>query len=252
MTSSARSYNAAFLPASAQEMRARGWDRPDIILVTADAYVDHPSFGVALIGRWLEKQGWRVVILAQPDWRSVEAFRQFGPPRLFWGITSGSVDSRLNDYASMGHRRRADVFSPGGKPGLRPDRPLLVYSARAREAYKGVAIVLGGLEASLRRLVHYDYIEDRLKRSVLADAKADLLVHGMGERAIAEIARRLDAGTEVGDLTDVAGTAFCVQGRAKSPDGAVRLASLREQQADSRLVMAAQLEYQKQAYPGGL
>jgi uncharacterized radical SAM protein YgiQ len=232
-------------------MRARGWDRPDVILVTADAYVDHPSFGVALIGRWLEKLGYRVCVLAQPDWRSADAFRQFGAPRLFWGITSGSVDSRLNDYASMGHKRKEDVFSPGGKLGLRPDRPLLVYSARAREAYKGVPIVLGGLEASLRRLVHYDYIEDQLKRSVLTDAKADILVHGMGEKAIAEIARRLAGGAKVEELVDIPGTAFRVQGGASAPDSAVELPSLARQQADGSLVMTAQLDYQKQAYPGG-
>jgi len=241
-----------FLPATPVEMRARGWDRPDIILVTADAYVDHPSFGIALIGRWLEKLGYRVAILAQPDWKSADAFRQFGCPRLFWGITSGSVDSRLNAYASMGHKRKEDVFSPCGRLGLRPDRPLLVYSARAREAYKELPIVLGGLEASLRRLVHYDYIEDQLKRSVLTDAKADILVHGMGERAIAEIARRLDSGASIEQLTDIPGTAFRAQGRAKVPANAVTLPSLVEQQADSALVMHAQLEYQKQAHPDGL
>jgi uncharacterized radical SAM protein YgiQ len=246
-----KTYEKPFLPATADEMKARGWDRPDIIFVTADAYVDHPSFGVALIGRWLEKQGYRVAILAQPDWKSADAFRQFGPPRLFWGITSGSVDSRLNDYASMGHKRKEDVFSPGGKLGLRPDRPLLVYSARAREAFKGVPIVLGGLEASLRRLVHYDYIEDQLKRSVLTDAKADILVHGMGEKAIAEIARRLSAGEKVEDLTDIPGTAYRVQGGVKAPENAVKLPSLAEQQANSSLVMSAQLEYQKQAHPKG-
>jgi uncharacterized radical SAM protein YgiQ len=252
MTVPNRQQGSEFLPASGREMQARGWDRPDIILVTADAYVDHPSFGVALIGKWLMKLGYKVCILAQPDWRSVEAFRQFGQPRLFWGITSGSVDSRLNDYASMGHKRREDVFSPGGKSGLRPDRPLLVYSARAREAFKGVPIVLGGLEASLRRLVHYDYIENQLKRSVLTDAKADILVHGMGEKTIAHIARRLDAGAKVEDLTDIPGTAWRVQGGAKSPENAVRLSSLADQQVDSTLVMTAQLEYQKQAHPAGL
>jgi len=161
-------------------MDALGWDRADIILVTADAYVDHPSFGVALLGRWLLHHGYRVAILDQPDWKTVEPFRSLGQPRLFWGITSGCIDSRLNMYASMGNKRKEDLYSPGGKLGLRPDRPLLVYSARVREAYKGVPIVLGGLEASLRRLVHYDYIEDQLKRSVLADAKADLLVRPAG------------------------------------------------------------------------
>src|SRR4030042_1611592 len=164
------------LPTTHEELRQRGWSQADVILVTADAYVDHPSFGAAMIGRWLEKLGYRVAFLAQPDWRSVEPFRSLGRPRLFWGITSGCLDSRLNDYASLGHRPRQDVYSPGGITGLRPDRPLLVYSSGASEAYPDVPIVLGGLEASLRRLVHYDYIEDKLKRSVLIDAKADLLV----------------------------------------------------------------------------
>ena len=169
-----------------------------------------PSFGVALIGRWLEKLGYRVAILAQPDWRSVDPFRSLGAPRLFWGITSGCIDSRLNDYASMGNRRQADVYSPGGATGLRPARPLLAYAARAREAYPQVPIVLGGLEASLRRLVHYDYISDKMMRSVLVDAKADLLVFGMGELAVAEIARRLDRGEPVDAMTDIPGTAYKV------------------------------------------
>jgi uncharacterized radical SAM protein YgiQ len=240
-----------FIPTTVEEMKQRGWGQADIILVTADAYVDHPSFGAALIGRWLERQGYRVAILAQPDWRSVDAFRSLGPPRLFWGITSGCVDSRLNDYASMGNRRRQDVYSAGGALGLRPDRPLLVYSARAREAYKGIPIVLGGLEASLRRLVHYDYIEDKLKRSVLIDAKADLLVFGMAESAILEIARRLDSGEAVSDLTNIPGTVYRVVGDIHVPDNAVSLPSLSQQQADASLVMSAQLEYQKCAHPQG-
>jgi uncharacterized radical SAM protein YgiQ len=243
--------NNRFLPTCRQELIERGWDQADIIIITADAYVDHPSFGAALIGRWLEKLGWRVAILAQPDWRSVDAFREMGPPRLFWGITSGAVDSRLNDYASMGHKRREDLYSPGGVLGLRPDRPLLVYSARAREAYKEVPIVLGGLEASLRRLVHYDYIEDKLKRSVLIDAKADLLVHGMGERAIAEIARRIAAGQGVRELTDIAGTAYRVLKDVPTPENAVKLASLSRLEAEPSLFMTAQHDYQLQAHPGG-
>ncbi|OHB55116.1 MAG: YgiQ family radical SAM protein [Planctomycetes bacterium RBG_13_44_8b] len=240
-----------FLPTTPDEMRQRGWDQADIILITADAYVDHPSFGVALIGRWLEKLGYRVAVLAQPDWRSVEPFRSLGKPRLFWGITSGCIDSRLNDYASLGHRRRKDVYSPGGITGLRPDRPLLVYSSRAREAYPDVPIVLGGLEASLRRLVHYDYIEDKLKRSVLADAKADLLIHGMAEKAVAEIARRLDAGQAIYELTDIAGTAYMVHKGTVIPDNAVKLPSLSRQQADTQSVMEAHQKYQPQARPGG-
>jgi len=240
-----------FLPVTAEEMRQRGWEQADIILVTADAYVDHPSFGVALIGRWLEKLGYRVAVLAQPDWRSVDSFRVLGPPRLFWGITSGAVDSRLNDYMALGHRRKQDLYSPGGVVGLRPDRPLLVYTARVREAYKGIPIILGGLEASLRRLVHYDYIEDRLKRSVLIDAKADLLVHGMGEKAVAEIARWLAAGEKMEELTNIPGTAYpLTQGRT-APSQAVRLPGLEEQQQEPARVMEAQILYQQQAHPGG-
>jgi len=235
-----------------EDLRRRGWDRADVILVTGDAYVDHPSFGVALIGRWLEKLGYRVALLAQPDWRSVEAFRSLGAPRLFWGITSGCIDSRLNDYASMGHRRQADVYSPGGATDLRPVRPLLTYAARAREAYPQVPIVLGGLEASLRRLVHYDYVSDKLMRSVLADAKADLLVHGMGELAIAEIARRLDRGEPLAGMTDLAGTAYMATRDRPVPEDAVRLPSLTEQTQNKDLVMVAQEQYQRLALPGGM
>ncbi len=240
-----------FLPTTADEVRQRGWEQPDIILITGDGYVDHPSFGVALIGRWLDKHGYRVAILAQPDWRGVETFRSLGRPRLFWGITSGCIDSRLNDYASMGNRRKEDLYSPGGKTGLRPERPLLAYAARARQAYPDVPIILGGLEASLRRLVHYDYIEDKLKRSVLIDAKADLLVFGMAEPTILEIAWRLDSGQSVEQLTDIPGTAYPVTKSTTVPDEAVRLPALSQQQADSALVMTAQVEYQKQAHPRG-
>ncbi|MCI0499699.1 MAG: YgiQ family radical SAM protein [Planctomycetales bacterium] len=240
-----------FLPTTRSEMTARGWDTPDIILVTADAYVDHPSFGVALVGRWLEYHGYKVAVLAQPDWQSVDAFRSLGRPRLFWGITSGCIDSRLNAYASLGNKRKEDLYSPAGKTGLRPDRPLLVYSARAREAFKGVPIILGGLEASLRRPVHYDYIEDRLKRSVLADAKADLLVHGMAETTLLEIARRLDAGKTVDQMTDIPGLAYRVVREAAVPPEAVHLPSREELEADPQRFMAFQLACQEQAAPAG-
>ena len=250
MDSAKHEYNQ-FLPTTAEEVRRLGWDRPDVILITGDAYVDHPSFGVALIARLLENHGYRVAVLAQPDWRSVEPFRTLGKPRLFWGITSGCIDSRLNDYASLGHKRKEDVYSPGGKLGLRPDRPLLVYSARAREAYPDVPIVLGGLEASLRRLVHYDYIEDKLKRSVLIDAKADLLVYGMAEQQIIEIAKRLSNGESIDKLTNIAGTAYPVKSGVAPLNNVVRLPSLGEQQADKTLVMSAQLEYQRHAHPVG-
>lgn len=232
-------------------MDALGWKQADIILVTADAYVDHPSFGVALLGRWLNAHGYRVAILDQPDWKTVEPFRSLGQPRLFWGITSGCIDSRLNMYASMGNKRKEDVYSPGGKLGTRPDRPLLVYSARAREAYKGVPIVLGGLEASLRRLVHYDYIEDKLKRSVLIDAKADLLVHGMAETTILEIARRFADGKTIDDMTDIPGLAYRVVREVKIPAEAVELPSRETLEADPEQFMAFQLAYQNEAKPSG-
>ncbi len=242
----------SFLPATAAEIRLQGCGQADIILITGDAYVDHPSFGAALIGRWLEKLGYRVAILAQPDWKSVEQFRSLGKPRLFWGITSGCIDSRLNDYASMGGRRRQDVYSPGGSVGLRPGRPLLVYSARAREAYPDVPIILGGLEASLRRLVHYDYIEDKLKRSVLVDAKADLLIYGMAENAVAQVAKRLDAGQTINQLTDIPGTAYVAHKGKTVPENAVKLPSIGEQQENAGLFMEAYKQYEAQSHPGGL
>ncbi|MBN2210846.1 MAG: YgiQ family radical SAM protein [Sedimentisphaerales bacterium] len=243
--------NDVFLPMTAEEMRHRGWGRPDIILVTGDAYVDHPSFGIALIGRRLEHLGYRVAILAQPDWRSVDAFRQFDPPRLFWGITSGAVDARLNAYTSMGHRRSQDVYSPGGKTGLRPDRPLLTYAARAREAFKGIPIILGGLEASLRRLVHYDYIEDKLKRSVLIDAKADLLVFGMAEWTISAIARRLAAGEAIESITNIPGTVWPLTHGRTAPENALEIPSLTAQNDDPQKVLRACLDYHRYARPDG-
>jgi uncharacterized radical SAM protein YgiQ len=243
--------HSSLLPTTPDEIRRRRWDRPDVILITADAYVDHPAFGAALIGRYLERLGYRVAILAQPDWRSAEAFRALGPPRLFWGITSGAIDSRLNDYASLGHRRKQDLYSPGGALDLRPRRPLLVYAARAREAFKGIPVILGGLEASLRRLVHYDFIEDTVKRSVLIDAKADLLVHGMAERTIEQIARRLGAGESIDRLTDIPGTAWPVLSNSPVPENAVRLPALTAQQEDPSLVMSAHKLYQAQAHPTG-
>jgi uncharacterized radical SAM protein YgiQ len=240
-----------FLPTTGEEIRRRGWERPDVILVTGDAYVDHPSFGVALVGRLLESEGYKVAILSQPDWRSVEPFKALGKPRLFWGITSGCIDSRLNDYASLGNRRKEDVYSPGGQLGLRPDRPILAYSARARQAFPDVPIILGGLEASLRRLVHYDYIEDKIKRSVLIDAKADLLIFGMAEQQILEIARRLSNGESIDQLTDIAGTAYPIKSNTPLPNNAVSLPSIGQQQNDASMVLTAQIEYQKQAHPTG-
>jgi len=222
---------AGFLPQSRAEMRARGWDRCDIVLITGDAYVDHPSYGAALIARLLENRGWRVGIIAQPDWRGVDDFRALGEPRLFFGITGGNVDSMVANFTSGHKRRRRDDYSPGGKAGLRPDRATIVYANRAREAFPDAAIVLGGLEASLRRLAHYDYWRDKVRRSVLLDSRADILVYGMGERPIVEIARRLDAGEDPGALDGIRGTAV-VRGRDALPGDPVRLPSYERAAAD--------------------
>ena len=198
----------AFLPVTREDMEALGWERPDFVLVTGDAYVDHPSFGHAIISRVLERRGYKVAILPQPGWRNPEDFRRFGKPRLGFLITSGNVDSMVNHYSVFKRRRRTDAYSPGGKTGRRPDRAVIVYSQRAREAYKDVPIILGGLEASLRRHSHYDYWEDRIRRSILLDSKADLLVYGMGERAVVEIAEALDGGIDVKHISWIPGTVY--------------------------------------------
>ncbi|HEX7842134.1 MAG TPA: YgiQ family radical SAM protein [Kofleriaceae bacterium] len=199
---------APFLPTSQAEIDELGWDSCDVILVTGDAYIDHPSFGMALIGRLLEAHGFRVGILDQPDWRSAESFRALGRPNLFWGVTAGNMDSMVNRYTSDRRIRRDDAYSPDGAPGLRPDRAVLVYAQRCREAFADVPLVIGGIEASLRRIAHYDYWSDKVRRSVLIDAAADLLVYGNAERAIVEIAHRLAAGTPIDQIRDVRGTAF--------------------------------------------
>ncbi len=202
----------AFLPVTKEEMKDRGWDQPDFVLVTGDAYVDHPSFGHAIISRVLESRGYKVAVLPQPDWRSAEDFCRFGRPRLGFLINSGNVDSMVNHFSVFKHRRRTDSYSPGGEAGRRPDRAVIVYSNRAREAYKDVPVIIGGLEASLRRLAHYDYWEDKLRRSILLDSKADLLIYGMGEKAVVEIAEALDSGIEIKDISWISGTAYKTTG----------------------------------------
>jgi uncharacterized radical SAM protein YgiQ len=199
---------APFLPMSRAEMAALGWPQCDIVLVTGDAYVDHPSFGMALVGRVLEAQGFRVGIIAQPDWHGVEPFRALGKPRLFFGITAGNMDSMVNRYTADKRVRSDDAYTPGGAGGKRPDRSVIVYSQRVREAYRDVPIVIGGIEASLRRIAHFDYWSEKVRRSVLLDAKADLLVFGNAERQISEIARRLDQGERIEQVDDIRGTAF--------------------------------------------
>ena len=199
---------ATQLPMTREEMDTLGWDSCDIILVTGDAYVDHPSFGMALVGRLLEAQGFRVGIISQPDWTSADAFKQLGRPNLFWGVTGGNMDSMVNRYTSDRRIRSNDAYTPGGEAGKRPDHCVTVYAQRCREAFNDVPVILGGIEASLRRIAHYDYWSDQVRRSVLLDAKGDLLVYGNGERQVVEIAHRLAAGEPVAQLTDIRGTAF--------------------------------------------
>ncbi|HPG29049.1 MAG TPA: YgiQ family radical SAM protein, partial [Myxococcota bacterium] len=196
-------------------MAARGWDAPDVVFVTGDAYVDHPSFAMAILGRWLEAHGFRVAILAQPDWRSAEAWRALGRPRLFYAVSAGNMDSMINHYTANRKRRNADAYSPGGAIDRRPDRPTAVYAQRCREAWKGVPVVVGGVEASLRRIAHYDYWSDRVWPSMLVTSKADLLGFGMGETTLLEIARRLDAGEPVESLRTLRGVAYLL-GRSES------------------------------------
>jgi uncharacterized radical SAM protein YgiQ len=199
---------APFLPVSRADMVSLGWDRCDIIIVTGDAYVDHPSFGMAIIGRVLEAQGLRVGIIAQPDWHGTADFEALGEPRLFFGVTGGNMDSMVNRYTSDRRVRSDDAYTPGGQGGKRPDRCVIVYSQRVREAYKQVPIVIGGIEASLRRIAHFDYWSDTVRRSVLVDAKADMLVYGNAERQIGQIAHRLQRRERISDITDLRGTVF--------------------------------------------
>lgn len=199
---------APFLPMSRQEMDVLGWDSCDIILVTGDAYIDHPSFGMALLGRMLESQGFRVGIISQPDWTSAEAFRALGKPNLYFGVTAGNMDSMVNRYTADRKIRSDDAYTPGGEAGKRPDRALTVYSQRCREAFPGTPILAGGIEASLRRIAQFDYWSDTVRRSVLTDSKADLLFYGNAERALLEVTHRLAKGENIKDIKDVRGTAF--------------------------------------------
>ena len=207
---------APFLPMTREEMDALGWDSCDIIVVTGDAYVDHPSFGMAIIGRVLEAQGFRVGLIAQPDWHSTADFERLGKPNLFFGITGGNMDSMVNRYTSDRRIRSDDAYTPGGQGGKRPDRSVIVYAQRVREAFGEVPIVVGGIEASLRRIAHFDYWSEKIRRSVLLDAKADLLVYGNAERQIIEIAHRIAKGEKIADITDLRGTAFV---RHATPEG---------------------------------
>ena len=215
---------APFLPMSRGEMDQLGWDSCDIIIVTGDAYVDHPSFGMAIIGRLLESQGFRVGIIAQPDWTSKDDFMKLGEPNLFFGVAAGNMDSMINRYTADKKIRSDDAYTPGGLAGKRPDRASLVYSQRCKEAYKHVPIVLGGIEASLRRIAHYDYWQDKVRHSILIDACADILLYGNAERAIVEVAQRLSYGHKIEEITDIRGTAFI---RRDTPEGWMEIDSTR-------------------------
>ena len=211
---------APFLPMSRAEMDALGWDQCDVILVTGDAYVDHPSFGMALVGRLLEAQGFRVGIISQPDWHSPEAFKALGRPALFFGITGGNMDSMVNRYTSDRRLRHNDNYTPGGAGGKRPDRAVIVYAQRAREAYKDTTIVLGGIEGSLRRIAHYDYWSDKVRRSILADAKGDILLYGNAERALVEVAHRIARKQPIDSYDDIRGVALF---KPAVPEGHIEL-----------------------------
>ena len=215
--------SAPFLPMTRPEMDALGWDQCDVIIVTGDAYIDHPSFGMAIIGRLLEAQGFRVGIIAQPDWQSAEPFKALGRPRLFFGITGGNMDSMVNRYTADRRLRHNDSYSPGGEGGKRPDRCTIVYAQRTREAYRDVPIVIGGIEASLRRIAHYDYWSDKVRRSILADAKADVLIYGNAERAVVEVAHRYAAGgITAASFDDIRGVALF---KKSVPEGWTELAA---------------------------
>jgi len=220
------------------EMDAKGWDALDVLIITGDAYVDHPSFGAAMIGRVLEAEGWRVGIVAQPDWTRIESIAGLGAPRLFVGVTAGNLDSMVSNYTAARHKRKEDVYSEDGTPGKRPNHAVVVYSQMARRAFPGVPVVLGGMEASMRRVAHYDYWEDKLRPSILADTKADILVFGMGEVQAREIARRLDAGNA--DLSGIRGTARFLGAKATATadfKDCITLPSWEELRADKRLLM---------------
>jgi uncharacterized radical SAM protein YgiQ len=239
------------LPMSRMEMHERGWQEVDVVFVSGDAYVDHPSFAMAILGRVLESAGFRVGMLCQPDWRSAAPWRTFGPPRLCFAISAGNMDSMINHYTANRKVRNDDAYSPGGRIGLRPDRATLAYCQRAREAYPGVPVLAGGVEASLRRLAHYDYWSDTVRGSIVLDAKADLLVYGMGERNIVEIVRCLAAGGSPRDLRHLRGVTYALGASESPPDGpdVVMLPSLAEVRTDKRAFSIATRQIHHETNP---
>jgi uncharacterized radical SAM protein YgiQ len=257
---------APFLPMSRAEMETLGWDSCDVVLVTGDAYIDHPSFGMALVGRLLEAQGFRVGLISQPDWQSAADFRRLGKPNLFFGITAGNMDSMVNRYTADRKIRSDDAYTANAEPNKRPDHAVVVYAQRAREAYADVPVVIGGIEASLRRIAHYDYWSDKVRRSVLPDSKADLLLFGNAERALVELAHRLAKGTPIADIHDLRGTAFMVphgwtpgadwqdakvpKDEALRAQTYVRLPAYEEVVADKLLYAQASRDFHLESNPG--
>ena len=261
---------APFLPTSRVEMDELGWDACDVVLVTGDAYVDHPSFGMAIIGRLLESQGFRVGIIAQPDWQSAGPFAALGRPTLYFGVTGGNMDSMVNRYTADKRLRHNDSYTPGGEGGKRPDRSVIVYAQRCREAFKDVPIVLGGIESSLRRIAHYDYWSDKVRRSILADAKADILLYGNAERAIVEVTHRIARGASLAELDDVRGIALLKAAvpegwteipaddiessnegaRASGPKTVVRLPAFEQVEADKETYARASRVLHRESNPG--
>ncbi len=235
-----------FLPVSRDDMAARGWEELDVIIISGDAYVDHPSWAAALLGRFMESKGYRIGIIAQPGWRNLEDITRLGQPRLFFAISGGNLDSMVSHYTADKKRRREDLYSPGGRSGLRPDRPTILYSNLVRQAYPGVPIVIGGVEASLRRLAHYDYWSDQVRRSILVDSRADLLVYGMGEYQLLEIANRLHAGQEIAYLHNLPGTCYRTE---RLPGAALEIPSFEAVAGDRTAFAAAAGMIQDQINP---
>ena len=234
------------LPATRAEMDRRGWEWVDVVLVSGDAYIDHPAFASGILARVLEAAGYRVAVLSQPDWKSADDWKRFGRPRLFFGVSAGNMDSMINHYTANRKVRNDDAYSPGARIGLRPDRATMPYCQRAREAFPAVPVIAGGVEASLRRLAHYDYWSDTVKRSILLDSKADLVVFGMGEQPIIEIARRLAGGETVRDLRDMRGVAYALGARESPPADALVLPTFEEVKTDKiRFARATKIIHQE-------
>ena len=234
------------LPITLDEARGRGWHELDIILVSGDAYIDHPAFGVPLLGRWLESYGFRVGIIAQPDWRSKEPFMALGRPRLFFGVSAGAMDSMVAHYTPRKKLRHDDAYTPGGKHGARPNRATLIYTSRLKEAYRDVPVVLGGIEASLRRLAHYDYWDDKVRRSILLDAKADLLVYGMAEQPLLELAKRMHAGESLEQIRDLRGTVYAAK---ELPVASVKLPSFEQVHSSNEAYLEAFRQSEREQNP---